>query len=225
MPLLPILTGSLKPCRSPLCGIGEPDFEILAPTTTSAGKVDSCTPDLAMESFSEKDAGKSFTCKRRVASGAFGPVLARAKIYRLSLGDALPAREGLNFTVPESVPEVAAPAAATDSGLFSAGGGVCPPEDCCCALATRLPFPDARDFASAMLALIEFTRSASDAGMSASSFSQYAAASLYFFCSNSAVPASARALGLPGSRRSALLISSSGCPSRLPLFVIATMSA
>src|SRR6187455_1009399 len=108
--------------------MGDPDFEILAPTTTSSEKVDSCTPDLAIESFSEKVAGKSLTCRRNVASGALGPTLARAKIYRLSLGDALPAMAGLNVTLPESVPPpaAAAPAAATDSGLFPAGGGFCP---------------------------------------------------------------------------------------------------
>ncbi len=78
-----------------------------------------------MESFSEKVAGRSLTCRRRVASGAFGPTLARAKIYRLSLGEALPARAGLKVTLPESVPDVAPHRAPTaDPGLFPAGGGV-----------------------------------------------------------------------------------------------------
>src|SRR5690348_14788332 len=177
-----------------------------------------------MESFREKFAGRSLTCRRRVARGALGPVLARAKTYRLSFGEALPARAGLSVTFPVSVPDVAAPAAAADPGLFSAEGGTWPP---CCAgpLATVLPLPDARDLASAMLFLTDSANSVSAGGTSTNNLSQYAAASLYLLRSNSAVPANASALGFCGSRRSALPISSRGFPIRLPLFVIATMSA
>src|SRR5205823_14243631 len=57
---------------------------------------------IAIESSSVNVIGRSCTCLRTMASGIFGPLEARAKMYTVSVGDTLPASAGASLTVPAS---------------------------------------------------------------------------------------------------------------------------
>ena len=99
-PLLPDLTDPLCPTKSPLCGMALPDFETLAPTTTSGNLESFISSDMAVLSSRMKLMGNSLALCRKIASGMRGPSKALANINTVSLGWTLPARAGARLTFP-----------------------------------------------------------------------------------------------------------------------------
>ena len=122
----------------------------------------------------------------------------------MSSGEILANRAGLILTIPEIV-------GSEDFFVRSLSGlGACS-----LAINTSAPLPEANDFACWILPETDFA-SLDSAGIIASNSSQYTAACINSPFSNSAVPASAKALGFFGSILKALLISSTGLPIKLP---------
>src|SRR5262249_45733071 len=124
----PILTSCDDPSRSPLCDVALPDFETRATTTTDGNFESAKLGAIAIVSSSVNESGRPFTCLRRIASGIFGPSVARAKTKTVSVGAAFAATCGARFTVPAIVaPDVADSAFALDGGADAASAEVNPP--------------------------------------------------------------------------------------------------
>ena len=87
--------------------------------------------------------------------------------------------------------------------------------DCSLAINTSPPLPDASNLACLILPETDFA-SLDSAGILASNSSQYTVACINSPFSNSAVPASAKALRFFGSILKALFINSTGFPIKLP---------